>query len=152
MTARDWWLVASRGLGVYFVVMGVVTATGALMMTTMGLPEGTERATVVAFPIVQGVVLAIAGVWLVRQSSAVVTGDPKAPDASSHALRVGLQLLGAFLLISGLGVVLGAGVQSYFVGADWQFRASELVAGTVDVVAGGTLAFFPVHVAKMLHG
>lgn len=45
MTSEDWWQVGCRLLGVYFVVSGALTVTGALMMSAMGLPEGTRHAS-----------------------------------------------------------------------------------------------------------
>ena len=151
MTARDWWLVGCGLLGVYFIVTGIVTGSGALMMTAMGLPEGSNRAVAVSVPLVVGGVFVVAGILLVRQAPVVATAASQAPpDLFSQPLRVGLRLLGIYLLVAGCGTVLGTAVQSYFVGSAWQFRAADLIAGAVDLVAGGMLALSPDGVVKLI--
>jgi hypothetical protein len=151
MTAAEWWAVGSRLLGLYFIVMGAVTAAGALMMLNIGLPDGLDRSLVVAVPLVQGAITVGAGIWLVKQSGR----DPLPHRAASPAERPferALQLLGLFFLIEGLSAVLSTGIDASFVGMDWQTRAGQLSTGLVYGIAGGAFVFVPEKIAEKLHG
>jgi hypothetical protein len=150
MTSEDWWQVGSRVLGVYFVVIGALTATGALMMSSMELPEGTQRSIVVLTPLLQGSVSAGAGGWLLNRS-AIRTG-PEQQDVS-HAratFQRAVQLLGVFFLIAGVSELAKSALDSYFVGADWQFRASNVLSALVNATAGALLVLMPATIAEKL--
>lgn len=128
MTSEDWWRVGSRLLGVYFVVIGALTATGALMMLGMGLPEGTQRSVVVLTPLIQGIISAAAGAWLLRGSAGRTDlGQRGVSDTDAWAtFRRAIQLLGIFFFIAGASELAKTALDSYFVGADWQIRAADV--------------------------
>lgn len=51
MNTARWWSVGARLPGIYFVVIGAVTATGALMMAGVGIPDEMDRGIMVAVPV-----------------------------------------------------------------------------------------------------
>ena len=65
MTSRDWWLVGARLLGVYLVVSGGLYAAGALAAFGVRLPEGSNQLLYVGTPMLQALITAGAGLWLI---------------------------------------------------------------------------------------
>lgn len=150
MTSEDWWAVGARLLGVYFVVIGALAATGALMMSGMGLPEGTQRWVVVTTPLIQGMISAGAGVWLLTRSAVGRGLAPESGVQTDGTFRRALQLLGIFFLVTGASDLAKIAVDSYFIGADWQIRASHLAAGAVSASTGALLLLMPARIAEKL--
>ena len=152
MTSEDWWQVGCRLLGVYFVLIGALTATGALMMLRVGLPEGTQKSIVVLTPLIQGIISAGAGVWLPRGSASRT--DLQQQDVSGrHAgatFRRAIQLLGIFFFIAGASELAKTALDSYFVGPDWQLRASSVAYGVVNTSAGALLVWMPATITEKL--
>lgn len=152
MTSEDWWVVGARLLGVYFVVIGALTGTGALMMLGMGLPDGTQRWVVVMTPLIQGMISAGAGVWLLSRSAVRPVHAQESGSPTNGTFRRALQLLGIFFLLTGASELATTAVDSYFVGADWQIRASNIASGLVNASAGGLLLLMPLRIAEKLKG
>ena len=131
-------------------VIDALTATSALMMLGMGLPEGTQRSVVVLTPLIQGIISAGAGAWLLNRS-AIRTGlEQQGVSHAGATFRRAMQLLGMFFLIEGVSELAKTGLDSYFVGADWQIRASNVVSGLVNASAGALLVLIPATIAEKL--
>ncbi len=152
MPSEEWWHVGARLLGVYFVVIGAMTATNGLMMLGMGLPEGTNRSMAVLTPVIQGIISAGAGAWLATRSA--IRGGLEQPDFSdlNVPFRRATQLLGIFFLLSGASELTKTAIDSYFIGADWAIRASNVASGLVNVTAGVLLVVMPSTIAQKLDG
>ena len=150
MTSEDWWVVGARLLGIYFIVNGALTVTGAVMMLGVGLPDETPRWVVVAAPLLQALISAGAGAWLVNRPA------PRAParevtGGDAHgSFRRALQLLGIFLLVSGASELADAAIGTYFISGEWHFRASRIASGVVSTSAGVLLLLKPTHIAERL--
>jgi hypothetical protein len=152
MNTAHWWLIGARLLGIYFVVIGAVTATGALMMAGVEIPVEMDRRIMVAVPILQAVVYVSAGAWLMRRSPVEPQDRHEVSTPVDGPFLNALRLLGVFFLITGAGTLLGAAVESTVVGTAWQFRTSQLTAGAVELLSGGALTFFSPAVAQVLQG
>lgn len=150
MTSEDWWQVGSRLLGVYFVVIGALTATGALAMLGIELSEGTERATIVLTALLQGIISGGAGAWLLRRSANRTGLEERGVSQAGATFRRAIQLLGMFFLIAGVSELAKTALDSYFVGADWQFRASDIGSGLVNASAGALLVSMPATITEKL--
>lgn len=152
MTSDDWWRVGARLLGVYFVVIGAITATNSLMMFGMGLPDGSNRTVAVLTPVIQGIISAGAGAWLATRSAVRGDLEPSALSDWSAAFRRSTQLLGIFFLITGVSELAKTAIVSYFVGVDWVIRTSQVASGLVNATAGAVLAVMPSTIAQKLDG
>lgn len=150
MTSEDWWQIGARLLGAYFVVIGAVTATGALMMFGMGVPDGTARWVVVLTPLVQGLIFALAGAWLLSRSSRSPAAGQHGASDTGATFRRAMQLLGIFFVIAGASELAGTALDTWFVDTDWQIRAGEVAAGLVKASAGALLVWMPAAIAAKL--
>ena len=150
MTSEEWWRVGSRLLGVYFMVLGALSATGSLMMLGVGLPEGTNRSIAILTPLIQGIISAGAGVWLLSQSAGRATGQNENVGQVSGTFRQALQLLGIFFVVTGTSELVKTVIDSYFISADFAIRASNVASGLVNASAGALLVLMPARVAEKL--
>jgi hypothetical protein len=152
MTSQDWWLVGARLLGVYLVVTGGLYAAGALAAFGVRLPEGSNQWAYVSTPMLQALITAGAGLWLIFRPGVVPAGSVREAPATSDAFVHALQLLGVFFLVPGASGLLRLLVDIYLGGADWYIRSSEVASAVVDVGAGALLTFVPNRVAGKLVG
>jgi hypothetical protein len=150
MTSADWWLIGARLLGTYLLVLAGTYAVGAFAMFGVGLPDSSNRLVVAAAPILQAAVMAVGGLWLIRRSAVPPPTGAHASAASDSAFEHGLQLVGIFYLVSGAADLARVVIDSYFIGADWQIRSSEVASGLVEFAAGTALTFSPGRVAARL--
>jgi hypothetical protein len=150
MVSEYWWHVGARLLGIYFVVIGAMTATNGLMMLGMGLPEGTNRSMAVLTPVIQGIISAGAGTWLATRSAIRSDLEQSGFSDLNVPFRRAMQLLGIFFLITGVSEFAKTAIDSYFISADWPIRASSVASGVVNATAGALLLLMPSTVAQKL--
>ena len=150
MTPNDWWHVGSRLLGVYFLVIGALTAMGSLMFLGAEIPGTSSRWPFLLTPIAQAAVFVAAGSWLVRRSSVPRASVPTNADAARLTFIRALQFAGIFFLVTGAIDLAKAAVDSYYIEAGYQLRAGDIAAGGISAAAGALLAFRPSRIADRL--
>lgn len=137
--------VGARLLGLYFLVSGIASLPAAIASGFLAgnvfpgdAPATFFHATVLV-SLAQALVFILAGLWLTfRKHGAQAASTTFEP---SQVLRVGLQLLGVFFVVSGtsdmLWSALRASVRDEFLLADY----GKTVAGAFEVAAGLVLWF-----------
>jgi hypothetical protein len=150
MTIEELWYVGARILGVYLIVEGALSATGAVSAAGMGLPDGSNRVMFVLAPIFQAVVSIVAGALLVnvgRHTSRSSTVSV----VHVHTLSAPLQLLGIYFLVGALVAAARPAVEIMFVSQPWQFRVGAFGAAGVGAVAGVLLIARAKQIAQKLN-
>jgi uncharacterized membrane protein HdeD (DUF308 family) len=142
MTTDQLWNVFARLLGVYFIVEGALYLPNAVVMSAMGLPEGTSRSPLVVAPLVQGAISIVAGALLLTLTGRTPSPAPPTIDVQD-GLAVALQLLGVFFVVGGISTAARPAVDMVYSGTEWQFRFGEFGPAAVGVAAGILLAMRP---------
>ena len=150
MTSGEWWFIGARLLAAYLLVLSGLYAAGVLAAFGIGLPEGSNRLIFAGVPVLQGLIAAVAALWLIRRSRIPPAANSSVSVATGDAFAQALQLLGIFFLDSGAAELLRVLIESYFTGADWQIRSSQVASGVVEAGAGAVLTFTPEQVARRL--
>jgi hypothetical protein len=142
MTTDQLWNVSARLLAVYFIVEGALYLPNAVVMTVMGLPEGTSRIALVIAPLVQGAISIVAGALLLMLAERT-PGPAPAAIAGHDGPIVALQLLGIFFLVGGISAAARPAFDLVYTGTAWQFRFGDFASAAVGVSAGLLLAMRP---------
>ena len=142
MTTEQLWNVAARLLAVYFIIEGALYLPNAVVMSAMGLPDGTNRTPLIVVPIVQGAISIVAGALLLMVAGR--TSNPASATIDVHdGPIVALQLLGVFFLVGGLSAAARPALDMVYTGTEWQFRFGEFGAAAVGAAAGLLLTTRP---------
>jgi hypothetical protein len=142
MTTEQLWNVAARLLAVYFIIEGTLYFPNAVVMSAMGLPEGTSRIPLVVAPLVQGALSIVAGALLLMFAGRTSNLAPATIDVHDGPI-VALQLLGVFFVVGGISAAARPALDMVYTGTEWQFRFGEFGPAAVAVAAGMLLAMRP---------
>jgi hypothetical protein len=136
-----------RVLGLYFLVASLQYLPVALFMFGVQNPAGPKW-ILPAIPFAQGVVTALAGLFLFRSrsKSTEVAGTVTIPSIESI-----LQLLGVFFAVSGLVASVRPLVDHLFFNEVWSISlGGSFAAAGASVLAGGFLLARPHTLAKLI--
>jgi hypothetical protein len=134
MTSRGAWNVARRALGVFFVVEGLVVATGAIAMIGIVVPEGSRTTGYVSAALLQGAIQVVAGVLLLTNAS--LPADEESTADVGAFTRGALQVLGVYLLVKGAAAFANFLMGVSLVEAGLAFRTSQVGSAAVELAAG----------------
>ena len=147
MTSEQIWITTRRALGVYFVVTGLTTAPQIFLAFTVEMPEGTNRWWMPMTVAGQAGILLIAGWWLARR--AAIGAEIVDAGWLLGALKIVLQVLGVYFVVSGLVSVVEWSAALMLVERSW-FSVQHFAGAAAMLAAGLVLVARPTAVAQRI--
>ena len=147
MPSDQLWITVRRALGVYFLVSALVALPG--MLASLGA-EPTESSSRWLLPVVffgQSAVMGVAGWWLVR--GAVSRPDTADPIWPHSGLRIVLQVVGIYFVVSGLVSVVEWSAALMLVERSW-FSVQHFAGAAAMLAAGILLVARPTAIAQRI--
>lgn len=135
-----------RLLGLYFVVSAVAFVPSALFYLGVENTAGPSW-ILVAIPLAQAIVFAVAGVLLTRERAPLVPIESGLVFPPVPSL---LQLLGVYFIVEGLSSAARPGIDMLFFSESWWARVGNFAGAAVWLAAGWMLVSRPSVVADTL--